>query len=146
MDRPYHYGDYLRLPGGEIAIVRKIGMRSAKLEDMHHNTMIISNSEFAKIRVTNLSLPDDISIVPVSGEFPLGTNFENLKKKIVSSLSSAKPNGLMPERGYTLAIDAVKPSSAVITFSFWVKGYHHADKIKELVNRAMLGFAKAGKK
>lgn len=145
MDRPYHYGDYLRFPSGEITIVRKIGMRSAKFEDMHHNTVIISNSEFAKMRVTNLSLPDDVSVVEVHGEFTHGANLADLKKKIVSSLSSAKPSGLMSERGYKLLVDAVKPTSVSVTFSFWVKGYQHAEGIRELVNRAMLDFARAKK-
>jgi len=145
LDRPYHYGDIIRLPGGEIAHVQKIGMRSARLEDMSHNTIIISNSEFAKMRITNLSLPDDISIVPVQAEFPLHTDLIALKKRIVAELSREKPGGLMPERGYTLAIDMVKPSTILVSFSFWLKGYQNAEKIRGIVGRAMLDFARKKK-
>jgi MscS family membrane protein len=147
MDRPYHYGDYLRFPSGEVAIIRKIGMRSTRLEDREHNTIIISNSELAKMRLTNLSLPDDISIVSVAGEFPLSADIGKLKSHITASLSKAKPAGILPERGYSVSIDAVKPSSVLVSFSFWVKGYEHAPKIKEHVSKAMLEFArKAAKK
>lgn len=142
MDRPYHYGDYLRLPGGEVAIIRKIGMRSAKFEDMSHNTILISNSEFAKMRVTNLSLPDDVSVVHVSAELPLGSGLEKLRLKLASALSRAKPAGLLIDKGYSLTIDAVKPSAVAFTFSFWVKGYRHAAGIREIVNRTILDCAK----
>jgi len=146
LDRPYHYGDYLRLPAsGEIVRIRKIGMRSTRLEDMFHNTMIISNSELAKMRVTNLSMPDSMSIIPVQAEVPLGTDLEKLKRKIVSALSAAKPAGLLPERGYSLWLDSVKPSALSITFSFWVSDYPHAQRIKEIVNRAMLDFVRKGR-
>jgi hypothetical protein len=53
----------------------------------------------------------------------------------------------MPERGYALSIDAVKPSSVSVSFSFWVKGYQNAEKIRQIVIREMLAFAREkGKK
>jgi len=143
MDRPYHYGDYIRLPGGEIVIVRKIGMRSTRLEDLQHNTVFISNSEFAKMRVTNLSLPDDISIVSVQSELPLCADLEKLRKKVESALQSGQPAGLLQGKGYVFSIEAVKPGSVAVSFSFWVKGYSNADGIKGAVNRQMLEFARA---
>ncbi len=145
MDRPYHYGDYLRLLNGEIAIVRKIGMRSTKLQDLNHNTIIISNSEFAKMRVTNLTLPDDESIVQVPAELPLGADLEKLKARIIAALARAKPNGLLAERGYALTIDAIKPSSVAVSFSFWVKHYVNTSAIREIINREILEFAKGRK-
>jgi MscS family membrane protein len=142
VDRPYHYGDYLKLPSGEVVRLSKIGMRTTKMEDMSHNTMIISNSEFAKLRVINLSLPDDISIVFVTAELALGADMVALKKSLESSLSREKPSGLMPERGYALSIDSVKQSSVAVSFSFWVKGYQNAEKIRQIASRGMLAFAK----
>ena len=146
IDRPYHYGDYLKLPSGEIAKLDKIGMRTTRLTDVWHNTVIISNSEFAKLRVANLSLPDDISIVSTQAELPIGTDFDALKKSIILALSSAKPKGLLSDLGYTLSIDAVKPATALFSFSFWVKDYDNTDDIRQIVNRAILGFARGKKK
>jgi MscS family membrane protein len=145
VDRPYHYGDYLKLPSGEIARLEKIGMRTTRLSDMSHNAIIISNSEFAKLRVTNLSLPDDISIVSVQSELPLSADIDALKKSIEASLSTAKPKGLLPDLGYACSIDAIKPSAVAVSFSFWVKGYDNADAIRQIVNRAILGFARKKK-
>ena len=146
LDRPYHYGDCLKLSSGEIARLDKIGMRTTRLTDAWHNSIIISNSEFAKLRVTNLSLPDDISVVATQAELPLETDFDALKKSIILSLSAAKPKGLLSDLGYALSIDAIKPASALVSFSFWVKGYDNADDIRQSVNRAILDFARGKKK
>jgi MscS family membrane protein len=146
LDRPYHYGDYLKLPSGEIAKLDKIGMRTTRLSDMSHNLIILSNSEFAKLRLTNLSLPDEICLVPVSAELPSSANLDVLKKKLASALARKKPKGLMPELGYTLLIDSVKPSTVAFTFSFWVKRYQNAPEIMEIVRREMLAFSRAKKK
>ena len=146
VDRPYHYGDYLKLPSGEIAKLDKIGMRTTRLTDVWHNTIILSNSEFAKLRVSNLSLPDDISIVSTQAELPIAADFDALKKGIVAALSSAKPKGLLSDLGYTLSLDAIKPATVSVSFSFWVKDYENADGIRQIVNHAILDFARGKKK
>ncbi|MCX6772975.1 MAG: mechanosensitive ion channel family protein [Candidatus Micrarchaeota archaeon] len=142
LDRPYHYGDYIRLPSGEIAIVKKIGMRSTKLEDIYHNTIILSNSEFAKMRVTNLSLPDEISLVPVSAEVPLSTDLVKLDSAITHAFAKAKPEGLLSDKKHEIVIDSVKPSSMAISISFWAKGFRNAEKIRQIVNRTIVEFTK----
>jgi MscS family membrane protein len=141
VDRPYHYGDYLKLPTGEIVKLDKIGMRTTKMSDMSHNTVIISNSEFAKLRVTNLSLPDDISVVSVQAELPSSSDLGRLKERLSALLKKKQPHGLLAELGFTLAIDSVKPSTVVFSYSFWVKDYENAPAIRELVNREILAFA-----
>ncbi len=146
IDRPYHYGDCLKLSSGEIAKLDKIGMRTTRLTDVWHNTIIISNSEFAKLRVTNLSLPDDISTVVTRAELPLDCDFDALKKRIIAALSEAKPTGLLSDLGYILSIDEVRPSTAAVSFSFWVKDYENADGIRQIVNNAILDFARGKKK
>jgi len=145
LDRPFHYGDSLKLPSGEIAKLDKIGMRTTRLTDVWENTIIISNSEFAKLRVTNLSLPDDISIVAVQAELPLSADLPALKKAIVAALAREKPKGLLSGNGYSLSIDSVKPSTALLSFSFWVKDYGNADNIRQIVNGAILDFARKKK-
>jgi small-conductance mechanosensitive channel len=55
LDRPASYGDYVRTLNGEILRLQKIGSRSAKFTDIDGNLVVISNSEFAKLRLTNLT-------------------------------------------------------------------------------------------
>ncbi len=144
IDRPYHYGDYLRLPGGELAIIRKIGMRTTRLQDMSSNDIIISNSEFAKLRVTNLSLPDAQSVVAVPAELPLCTDLEALRGRIEKKLLSEKPKGFMPEKGVGYWFDAVKPYSAAVSYWFWVDGYANSFAIKKMVYNEIIGFSGSG--
>jgi len=146
MDRPYHYGDYLRLPSGEIAVVQKIGMRSARLEDLQHNTIVVSNSEFAKMRITNLSLPDDVCVIQVSAELPHPADLKSLEREITAAIHKAKPQGYLAQKGSTISIDTVKPSSVAFTYSFWVSGYYNAAPIKETVNAEILKYARKMKK
>ncbi|MFA6328729.1 MAG: mechanosensitive ion channel family protein [Candidatus Micrarchaeia archaeon] len=146
IDRPYNYGDYLKLSTGEIAKLDKIGMRTTRLTDVWRNSIIISNSEFAKLRVTNLSLPNDESVVSVPAELPPDTNFDALKGHIVAALAREKPSGLLPGLGYAISLDAIKPASVSFSFSFGVKDYRNADNIRQIVNRAILDFARNKKK
>ncbi|MCX8158116.1 MAG: mechanosensitive ion channel family protein [Candidatus Diapherotrites archaeon] len=55
LDRQINYGDYVRLPSGDVARLRKIGLRSTKLIDAYDTTIIMSNSDFAKTRFQLLS-------------------------------------------------------------------------------------------
>ncbi len=146
MDRPYHYGDYIRLPSGEVAVVQKIGMRSTRLEDLHYNAIVVSNSEFAKMRITNLSLPDDTSTISVPAELPLPADLGLLERKITEAIRAAKPQGYLAQKGSTLTIDAVKPSSVSFSYSFWVSGYYNAQPIKGIVNSEILSYARKMKK
>jgi len=146
MDRPYHYGDYIRLPSGEIAVVQKIGMRSTRLEDLQHNTVVISNSEFAKMRITNLSLPDDVCAIQVSAELPHSADLKSLERGITAAIHKAKPQGYLAQKGSTLLIDIIKPSSVAFTYSFWVSGYYNAQPIKEIANLEILKCARKMKK
>ena len=145
LDRPYHYGDFLRLPTGEVARLEKIGTRTTKMSDLSHNSIIISNSEFAKLKIVNLSLPDDSGIIFVQAELPLSADRAKLKKGIVARLAKEKPDGLLPEKGYSLSVDSVKPSSVAVSFTFGVKDYANAAKIKGIVNGVLLEFARKKK-
>ncbi len=70
LDRPYNYGDYLRFATGEVVRLRKIGMRSTKLYDLSGNLMILSNSEFAKQRLTKVGAVQKQANVSITFELP----------------------------------------------------------------------------
>jgi len=146
MDRPYQYGDYIRLPSGDVAVVQRIGMRSTRLEDLQHNTMVVSNSEFAKMRIINLSLPNDASVIGVSSELPHSTDFKALEREITSAIRAAKPTGYLAQKGSTLTVDSVRPTTVAFTYSFWVSGYYNAAPIREIVNAEIIRHARKMKK
>ena len=91
LDRALHYGDYIRLPSGELARLKKIGMRSTKLVDVSGNAIIISNSEFAKLRVTKIGAAGAKADAVVSFEAPIGLSVEELAASLETAIKKEKP-------------------------------------------------------
>ncbi|MEM3373173.1 MAG: mechanosensitive ion channel family protein [Candidatus Anstonellales archaeon] len=91
LDRPYNYGDYLRLTTGEIVMLRKIGMRTTKLYDHLGNTIIISNSRFAQERVTKIGSRNNILKTAVTFYVPNNIDITKVEEKINSSFSELEP-------------------------------------------------------
>ena len=59
VDRPYDLGDLVRMDGGKVFQVMKIGLRSTRLYDNDNDTIqIIPNNIMAKKRITNVIRPD----------------------------------------------------------------------------------------
>ncbi len=89
LDRVYHYGDYLKLPNGEIAKLRKIGMRSSKLHDLSGKTIVVSNSEFAKLRTTKVGNSGSLKI-GIEFEAPLSVKIESIVDAVQAKLSNER--------------------------------------------------------
>ncbi|HQT44807.1 MAG TPA: mechanosensitive ion channel family protein [Candidatus Micrarchaeota archaeon] len=70
LDRPYYYGDYLRLQSGEIARLKKIGIRTTRLTDMVGNTILLANSEISRQKVTRLTKGAKIASLSIPFEAP----------------------------------------------------------------------------
>jgi hypothetical protein len=94
MDRPYAYGDYLRLPSGEIVRLRKIGIRSTKLVDSHGNEIISSNSEFAKLRVTKIGSARSKDVLEVYFEAPIALESGDLRAQLSMRLKKKRLEGI----------------------------------------------------
>ncbi|MEM3399738.1 MAG: mechanosensitive ion channel family protein [Candidatus Micrarchaeia archaeon] len=108
IDRPYNYGDYLRLPTGEVVRLRKIGMRSTKLYDLMGNVVVISNSEFAKLRVARLGALHAKAELPISFDAPIELPPEEIVEYVKSSLEKEKPEGVESTGNIRVVITRVK--------------------------------------
>ena len=144
IDRPYKYGDCIRLPTGEVAIVRKIGMRSTKLEELGKGVVVVSNSEFAKMRITNYSAGDGAKGYSVSADVPLETDFAALEKSIAARLAREKPGGLASENGFSGIVSDIRCSQTVriakFTFYFSARDFMDSLGISKAVNDEIAGF------
>jgi small-conductance mechanosensitive channel len=59
VDRPYKPGDLVKMDGGKVFQVLKVGMRSTRLYDNDNaSTQIVPNNIMAKRRITNVIRPD----------------------------------------------------------------------------------------
>lgn len=57
VDQPLRIGDYVRLSDGTEGFVEDISWRSVRLETFAENTIVIPNSQLAKMTITNYYLP-----------------------------------------------------------------------------------------
>lgn len=57
VDQPLRIGDYVRLSDGTEGFVEDISWRSVRLETFAENTIVIPNSQIAKMTITNYYLP-----------------------------------------------------------------------------------------
>lgn len=137
LDRPVIYKDYIRFVTGEIARLEKIGIRSSKLRDLNGNLIIISNSEFAKQRLINLSRPFDNFPVVLSFEFPTSLNYKKPVSFLEKRAKSLEENfGL--NKGTLVFIDSVKKDSYVVSVKFSVKKPDKIEEAKRLFNESVL--------
>lgn len=144
LDRPAAYGDYVRTLNGDILRLQKIGSRSAKLVDLDGNIVVMSNSELAKQRLTNLSNLRAGFHSPFSAEIPSRIPVEDVEKVITqifqkenTKKSSAKANPILVERvtreGYFVSIPIVARDAESFV------------SIRDKINRALVELLRAHK-
>jgi small-conductance mechanosensitive channel len=147
LDRPFRYGDYIRFATGEVARVRRVGLRSTMLEDLSHSTIIMSNSELAKQRITNLNHPDDELRMSFPVEVPIGTDLEALEAYLHREISANKFEGFVAEQKVGVFAERIRQNSIEILVSYSVRGFPNAGRIRDFANRRIIEFSSAaGKK
>jgi small-conductance mechanosensitive channel len=140
MERQVKYGDYLRLPSGDIVRLRKIGLRTTRLTDLSENAMFLSNAEFAKLRITKLEDDGTNAAVSVPFEISAECDLEKLLAHVKKALASQK--------------EAVKDLNSVsVTVSKYKQGWIEGNvnvtiadlsfncKVNDAVTRAIKEFA-----
>ncbi|NUN11127.1 mechanosensitive ion channel family protein [Candidatus Micrarchaeota archaeon] len=128
LDRPFIYGDYLKLASGEVVKLEKIGTRSTKLSDLNGNTMILSNSEFAKQRIINLSKPTNEFKTSIQVDVPLKFNYTKMESEL--SKQSYKP--------VKITIEKISKEYLTINISFWVQSFEELANEKARINQEIL--------
>lgn len=108
LDRPYTYGDYLKLPSGEVVRLKKIGIRSSKMVDSAGNEVILSNSEFAKLRVNRMGLAKKSAILSIPFEAPISLEPAAVAASVQKALESSKAEGLSTPLSVSVGVSKIK--------------------------------------
>lgn len=137
LDRQYSYDDYVQFTNGDVAKLKKIGLRSTRLDDLNGSTIIISNSELAKQRVTNLSRPTQEGVVTLSFEMPFAkaSKFEEHIKK---SVKAAKETGV--KNACRTTVEKLGKETAIINVEVKIADYSDVKKARDYVNRKAMEF------
>ncbi len=135
LDRPAQYGDYVRTPQGDILRLQKIGSRSSKLLDLEGNTVVLSNSELAKQRLTTLSRNGKGFRATIQVEIPIRKSFSETQKIIVNALSSENKKEAST-RDPRISIERMSKDAYLISISFmasdaddFISTRHHIHEI-----------------
>ncbi|MFH1750722.1 MAG: mechanosensitive ion channel family protein [Candidatus Micrarchaeota archaeon] len=141
LDRPYTYGEYLRFATGEVAQLQKIGLRSSKLADLSGNIMVISNSEFAKQRVVNLSRPSHGFEAKFQVQLPIKADILEFEKFITKQIGTSKIQGLKADSARVL-LERLDYDKAILQVSVWITHYQNFELTRDFINRKALEFLK----
>lgn len=138
LDQPYQYDNYLKFVTGEVVQLKKIGLRSARLQDLDGNEMVVSNSELARQRITNLSKPDPGFRHRLMLEIPLNVDVQALEKFLLSELASIPQKGV-GKKGI-FVVDKVSHVNYTVSLKFWVSDYSDLEPAVAYLNRKTLEF------
>ncbi|MDO8647755.1 MAG: mechanosensitive ion channel family protein [Candidatus Diapherotrites archaeon] len=145
LDRPFYYGDFLKLNNDEIARLEKIGLRSAMLEDLNGNKIIISNSEFAKQRITNLSRTYHDSNAIVLIDVPAWAGVKKLVSLLEKKAGAGRIEGLEKKSSFKIYIEKVGKDFFQLGVYFYLKDYEKFTIAKHSINEIALDFLKKKK-
>lgn len=137
LDRPAAYGDYVRTLNGDILRLQKIGSRSAKLIDLDGNVVVMSNSELAKQRLTNLSNLRSGFHTTFTAEIPARVSLqkiENLLTDIFQKESLKKSS----TRGNPVLVERVTREGYIITIALTVKDAESFLAMRDKINRELI--------
>ncbi|MBI4210269.1 MAG: mechanosensitive ion channel family protein [Candidatus Diapherotrites archaeon] len=145
IDRPCVYNEYIRLVSGEVMILKKIGVRSTKLEDTEGNIVVMSNSEFAKQRAINLSRRRGGYAGSVPIEFPVSVKAGDAISATARKLGEMAKEGAILE-GFQVTADKVTKDAFTITARFDCRKYTDIDAARNGLNTAALEYMQKGGK
>ncbi len=91
-DRPFGEGDTIQLPTGEVCEVIEIGVRRTKLFDVNSNNyIVVTNSDLAKWKITNLTLPTRKLRMSIPISVEAHQDLEKIKE-LVLKVASGSPH------------------------------------------------------
>jgi small-conductance mechanosensitive channel len=139
MERQIRYGDYLKLPSGDIVRLRKIGLKTTKLLDLSGNTILMSNAEFAKSRITKLAAAGSFAKISVPFEIEsrcdLGKLQEHVKKALAQQAEVVKdPNSI------SITVSKYKQGWVEGSVNATIADFMFSSKINDAVTRAVKEF------
>ncbi len=137
LDRPAAYGDYVRTLNGDILRLEKIGSRSAKFVDLDGNRVVMSNSELAKQRLTNLSNLRTGFHASFSAEIPGRIPISQIEE-LLSQLFQKDSTKKTGAKGNPILIERVTKDGYTITISLTVKNAESYIEMRDKINRSLV--------
>ncbi len=121
IEDPFGADDWITVDGGNEGQVIEINWRATRLRDRNGDTMAIPNSQMAKSRVTNHSLPERVHPSSISIDIAAESSVDTVGNVLISAVLNAKHVLSNPPPEVT--VQAIRGPSASYCVSFYVADF-----------------------
>jgi small-conductance mechanosensitive channel len=139
LERNIRYGEYVKLPSGDVVKVSKTGLKTTKLIDLSGNLMLISNAEFAKMRITKQAengVPAKVSVpFVISKDISLDSLLGHIKGRVEKSKDIMHVKGSV-----SLTINKFNQNWIEGNATLMAADLSHTTRINDVVTRAIREF------
>ncbi|MFH1106515.1 MAG: mechanosensitive ion channel family protein [Candidatus Micrarchaeota archaeon] len=136
LDRQVRYGDYFRFVGGDVVRLGKIGIRSSQFTDLDGNDVVLSNSEFARQRVTIMGEKGKPAKIGAGADIPLAEKPDDLQEFVKDKLKKDAPEWLADPQ-VSVSVDKIREKTAEVSVVLTVTDLSRAPEARAYVNRAV---------
>jgi small-conductance mechanosensitive channel len=121
IEDPFRAGDWISVDGANEGQVIEINWRATRIRDRNGDTLVIPNSQIAKSRVTNHSLPERAHPSSISIDIEADSPADEVGKILISAVLDAKHVLSVPPPDVT--VQAICGRTASYCVSFYVGDY-----------------------
>jgi small-conductance mechanosensitive channel len=138
IEDPFRAGDWISVDGTNEGQVVEINWRATRMRDRNGDTLVIPNSQIAKSRVTNHSLPERAHPSSISIDIEAEQPADEVGKILISAALDAKHVLRAPSPDVT--VQAIRSRTASYCVSFYVADYAdiptaQAESLKQVLSR-----------
>ena len=138
IEDPFRAGDWISVDGANEGQVIEINWRATRIRDRNGDTLVIPNSQIAKSRVTNHSLPERAHPSSISIDIEADQPADEVGKILISAAREAKHVLSVPPPDVT--VQAIRGRTASYCVSFYVADYAdipsaQAESLKQVLSR-----------
>lgn len=142
VEDPFRAGDWITVDGGTEGQVVEINWRATRIRDRNGDTAVIPNSQIAKSRVTNHSLPEKAHPSSINIDVDADLPTHEVNKILISAALGAKHVLSIPAPDVT--IQAIRGRTASYCVSFYVADFAEiptaqSDALTQVLARAADG-------
>ena len=143
VEDPFRAGDWITVDGAAEGQVIEINWRATRMRDRNGDTLVIPNSQIAKSRVTNHSLPERAHPSSISIDIEAEQPADEVGKILISAVLDAKHVLSVPPPDVT--VQAIRGRTVSYCMSFYVADYADIPSAQaELLRQVLSRITKAG--
>lgn len=136
IESPFRAGDWIAVDGANEGQVLEINWRATRIRDRNGDLVIIPNSQIAKSRVTNHSLPEKAHPGSIVLEFSAETSADKIDAILVPAV--LKATHVLHDPAPAIAVQEIRGRIVVYCVSFYVADFEDMPAAQNEVSEQVL--------